>query len=411
LGVTIIASLLVFVIADNQTDLNPNCDLVSVSHVNVNKNGNGSLDIDMSWDRKIDNYAKLGNPIKAYVVRHGPMDGDDIVDNSSITMMVDMTPDTPDAVNLKNVQPCEKYGIQICAVTTSFQFLFRDDAWKHAWTGSMGLSDYGTQPDDDDTSKSIESDDQSDESATPAPTSTQSADISTILPQCDLVGGPGSSVNLDVENSDTLTVHFGWTKKLSSYESFGSIDHYQVRYGPTKSFGSPIDESDALYMEVDASATSFSLPNVPRQGYYALQFCAMPTADNDPIDWKNQAWLGGMNFTTYDAYAGWIRQGLDLESTTNTVTAMSIDTNVVIDDSDDDSDDSNRLTQNLSLDGFPMISQPILGSNNGILILVIASIAITICIAAGIGLIILRKRRSAKTAPMYIVTTGKPMMF
>lgn len=60
----------------------PNCDLVACSYVDINREANGFLTIKFSWDRKEKNY-KMGTPISAFVVRHGPMNASGEVDEES----------------------------------------------------------------------------------------------------------------------------------------------------------------------------------------------------------------------------------------------------------------------------------------------------------------------------------------
>lgn len=271
--------------ADNGNGTDPHCDLVAVSHVDIQQNGNGTLTIDFSWDRKLDNYKTIGTPLRMYVVRHGPIVDGELANTSEI---MEIPFPEKDALTLKNVKPYANYGIQVCAVTTSYRFLFQNDIWDRAWIGTMDLSTYGTPLDQSALNADI-------------PT-TPKSDAKSYKPQCDLV--QTSYVTVDETSKTSLVVYFSWDKKLTSYDSIGPINHYIVRYGPESKWGGKIEQETVHFMTISNDTTSIALNDVPRGSYYAIQICAVAgNSDGKDIDWDNDAWLGGMDFTTYSAYA------------------------------------------------------------------------------------------------------------
>jgi len=345
------------------------------------------------------------------------MDGDYLIANQSIIMKADVSSDNPlDMVTLKNVKPCEKYGIQICAVTTSFRFLFGDDIWTHAWTGSMGLNDYGNAfglrnencmpPSQSGRHHNLPS-----LPSTPAPQS----DTNSFVPQCNLVKTSYVDITDDKDpndNPNTLVVSFSWDRKNASYQNLGPIDHYQIRYGPQKTWGSGIDESDAFYADIDdQDFDRFMLDNVPRMKYLGLQICAVSSADNSQnrIDWKSQAWLGSMDLTGYMISDKTTTPDMIEDSDVITTTlANPFDSNFIL--AEDDQDNSNRLAENVVYDR-PLISQLTFGSNQGIILLLLVALIIAISMMALVWIVVLRKRRNAKTAPYDIGLPGNKMNF
>jgi len=277
--------------ADEAPELNPNCDLVADSHVNVRANDNGTLDIDFSWDRKAESYDSIDGPIKQYVVRHGPIENGQASNQSEI-MNAGADQDT---VTLKNVKPYAEYFIQICAVSNSYRFLFQDGVWDRAWVGFMDLSGYSTNEQPQGTA---------DVDTTPEP------EARSIIPRCDLVQISHLYLKED-QSTNTLTVHFSWDKKESSYAQLGPIDHYLVRHGPVVKWDAEIDETGARYSIVPNDTNSFELNEITPGGLYGLQMCAVFTEDegiDESIDWNNQAWTGSMNFTTYSDYSSFIAE-------------------------------------------------------------------------------------------------------
>lgn len=281
-----ILSLSAWASAENQTDqYYPNCDLVAVSHVYIQKNENGTLDIEFSWDRKMENYDRLDGPVTQYVVRHGPLVDEQPTNQSQIMRVAS----DHDFVTLRNVTPCDKYFIQVCAVSNSFRFLFQQDVWDHAWRGSMGLGYY---KDEKTVSETVPA---------PVPAAEQS-----FSPECDLVQTSYVSVGAD-QATRTLTYRFSWDKKESSYKTIGAFDHYLVRHGPVD--GGVINETKARYVPVDNDTSSFHLTGIQPGNIYGLQICAV-FDDNlsiEPLrDWNRTAWLGTLDLTrTFEQFSSW----------------------------------------------------------------------------------------------------------
>jgi len=252
----------------------PECDLVNVGYFNLTVHEKvGEKDaprksIEFSWDRKTASYSKIGT-VNMYTFRHGPLEDGKLSKDANVYFRGKSRGDSV-KIHLTTPEWYEgKYGVQVCALTKFNGFNRR--MWEHAWTGEFDLAQLDKRG-----ALKIEN---------------------TYLPQCDLVGSSFLEI-INSRNGNWLDVIFGWDEKPSSYEKLKSIDHYRVRHGVQDSWGASINESDAKYMNVD-NKTAFLLTRVPYGSYYGVQICAMESEEDYEINWDSQAWLGGMNFTSY----------------------------------------------------------------------------------------------------------------
>lgn len=255
----------------------PNCDLLGVSYMTLHETRRGEYYMSLAWDRNNNNYAKLNGPVQSYVVRHGPLENGQLSKDSRLLIV---SPRKTDKMEIHHILPGHDYGVQICGLSNK-NGTIDDNAWENAWVWKYNLSEPNSV-----IGHSIK------------------LDHNNFLPKCNLI----YISYLDTTNnytSRTMSMHYSWDKKISSYDQLKSIDHYRVRHGRQDAWGMPIKEEDAHYFDTKSNATSFEVTGIPFGSYYGLQVCAMANHKNDHIDWQSDAIVMSADFTHS---ANWIER-------------------------------------------------------------------------------------------------------
>jgi len=377
----------------------PQCDLVETSYVNFDLDSNtNTFTVSFRWDKKTISYQTYG-PNNRYVVRHGIESAWGAPINESVARYMNIDKDAT-SFELTGVPLGSYYALQLCAVT-DVQDLADFDWQKDAWLGGMNFTMYplGSFPFYDGPPMQF-----------PERPHNVTGDKS-YRPRCDLV--QSSHVSVDA-SSPSITVQFSWDKKMTSYRSTGPVDVYIIRFGQQQSWGADIDESNADYKEINGNGTtSFTLDGIPRGSFYGVQICAF-NLDDGPysIDWKNDAWLGSMDFTNYgpaqpdptadDDSPAQTDNGSDPPDPPMVKRPAFDNTPYGLSDPDDGSNSLNQQSDRNSVDDNTfVVSQIRMDSTYAIVLLVLAIVAIISTIVACIWVIVLRRRlNGTKTMPM-----------